>query len=270
MSHVFSTYLVDALRGAEELPTDQQQAVQTACVAGQRHLQVYNQARLSAAEAARAGHRLQAQEYSNLALSSLRAAQSELRSAWDLLGNSEANRCPTLGIAEELPLELVDLQLALENHYAHGHLGPGNHVSHQAFNDLWIAMLQDLADRPPATLQAIRVRDLPTSRLPRIPPYELQFLALGTVTARPMFIAPDLPQARAYGDALQQLPESEEQLTELFIMPCGSFLTKFGIDQLIEFVHTLHTQGRPAILGIFLEEVDRPGHGRMLAVPQES
>ena len=58
MSHVISTHLVDALRGAEELPTDQQQAVQNACVAGQRHLQAYTQAQLAAAEAARAGHRL--------------------------------------------------------------------------------------------------------------------------------------------------------------------------------------------------------------------
>ena len=130
-------------------------------------------------------------------------------------------------------------------------------------------MHHELADRPSATLQAIRVCDLPTSRLPRIPPYELQFLTLGTVTARPMFIAPDLPLARAYGEALKRVPESEGQLVELFIMQCGSFLTKFGSWQLIEFVHTLRIQGRPVMLGIFLEEVDRPGHGLMLAVTDE-
>ena len=49
-----------------------------------------------------------------------------------------------------------------------------------------------------------------------------------------MFIAPDTPQARAYGDALQLLPESTEPLTELFLMPCDNFLTKFGSDQRME------------------------------------
>ena len=131
-------------------------------------------------------------------------------------------------------------------------------------------MLIDLARKTPATWQAIEVRDLPTTLLPLIPPYELQFLALGTVTARPMFIAPDLPQARAYADALQQLPDSVDPLTELFIMPCDDFLAKFGTYQLMESVHSLHTHGRPAILGIFFEEVNRPGHGRMLAVPHEA
>ena len=181
MSHGLATQLVDALRGASELPIHQQQAVQTACVNGQRHLQVYNQAQLAAAEAARDGHPLRAQEFSTQALSSLRAAQSELRAAWDLLGIS-ANRCPSLGTTESTPLETSDLQLALQNHYARRYLGPGNHASYLAFNTSWMAMLIDLARQTPATLQAIKVRVLPTTLLPLIPPYELQFLALGTVT----------------------------------------------------------------------------------------
>ena len=131
-------------------------------------------------------------------------------------------------------------------------------------------MLAALAHQPPATLQIFKVRDLPTSLLPLIPPYELQFLAQGTVTAKPMFIAPDLPQARAYGDALQQVPESEDPLTELLLMPCEDFLTKFGSDHLLACVQCLHTRGNPAILGIFLEEVDTPGLGRMLAIPFEA
>ena len=130
-------------------------------------------------------------------------------------------------------------------------------------------MLAALAHQPPAALQIFKVRDLPTSLLPLIPPYELQFLAQGTVTAKPMFIAPDLPQARAYGDALQQVPESEDPLAELLLMPCAD-LTKFCSDHVLACVQCLHTRGNPAILGIFLEEVDTPGLGRMLAIPFEA
>ena len=131
-------------------------------------------------------------------------------------------------------------------------------------------MLADLARQLPATLRIVKVRDLPTPLLPPTPPSELQFPAQGTVTAKPMFITPDLPQAHAYSDALQQLPESEGLLTELLIMPCEDFLTKFGSDQLMDFVHCMHTRGTPAILGVFFEDVDTPGLGRMLAIPFEA
>ena len=131
-------------------------------------------------------------------------------------------------------------------------------------------MLTDLARQLPVTFQIFKVRDLPTTLLPLIPPYELQFLAQGTVTAKPVFVAPDLPQARAYGDALQQVLESEDPLTELLLMPCEDFLTKFGSDHVLACVQCLHTRGNPAILGIFLEEVDTPGLGRMLAIPFEA
>ena len=154
----------------------------------------HNQAQIAAAEAASAGHPLQAQESSNQALFALRAAQSELRSAMDLLGVS-ANRRPHPGTTDSLPLETTDLPAALQNHYSRTDLGPGNHESYLAFNMSWTAMLSDLARQIPVSLRVIKVRDLPITLLPLIPPDELQSLALGTVTAKPIFIAPDLPQA---------------------------------------------------------------------------
>ena len=75
MSHGVPTHFVDALRSTSELSINQQQAIHTCIAARQLHLQAYNHAQFATAEAATAGDSIRAQEASNQALSSFRAAQ---------------------------------------------------------------------------------------------------------------------------------------------------------------------------------------------------
>ena len=72
MSHGIATLIMDALRAADYIPMQQQQAVHAACAAGQLHLRDYNHAQLAAAEAARAGHPIRAHKASNQSLIAFR------------------------------------------------------------------------------------------------------------------------------------------------------------------------------------------------------
>ena len=274
MSHGIETLLRDALRATCHIPQQHQQAVQTACAAGQRHLQDYTLAQISAEEETRAGNSAKAHEASNRSLIALRAAQNQLRTAWDLLGIL-ANRTPWLCTLEPISEDTSDLQRALRAHFLCSHLGPGNHPSYQAFYRSWDALSTEINSQPAAALRFFKVMEVPVSQLPPIPPYEGQLMHQGSVIAKHMFIAPDIQQAHDYGLALQQVHETldpliDDPLINIILMSCEEFLAKCGSVHLTAFVHCMHFNGYPSIIGTFLEQVGTPGLGRLLATPFES
>ena len=274
MSHGIETLLRDALRAACYIPQQHQQAVQTACATGQRHLQDYTLAQITAEEETRAGNSAKAHDASNRSLIALRAAQNQLRTAWDLLGIL-ANRTPWLCTLEPIPEDTSDLPRAIRAHFLCPHLGPGNHPSYQAFYRSWDALSTEISSQPAAALRFFKVMEVPISQLPSIPPYEGQLMHQGSVIAKHMFIAPDIQQAHDYGLALQQVHETldpliDDPLINIILMSCEEFLAKCGSVHLTAFVHGMHFNGYPSIIGTFLEQVGTPGLGRLLATPFES
>ena len=274
MSHGIQTLLLSALRSAYNLPLQQQQAVHAACEAGQRHLDEYTLAQESAEEETRAGNSANAHEASRRSLIALRAAQIQLRTAWDRLGIL-ANRTPWLGTLEPISEDTSDLQRALRAHFLCSNLGPGNHPSYQAFYRSWDALAIEVSSQPAAALRFFKVTDVQVCQLPPIPPYEMQLIQQGSVIAKPTFVVPDIRMAHDYGHALQQVNETQDPLIddpliEIILMPCEEFLDKCGSEHLTAFVHCMHFKGYPSIIGTFLEQVGTPGLGRLVATPFES
>lgn len=173
---------------------------------------------------------------------------------------------PDMGMVEVAPHEVAATQSDLEIHFQDGHSGPGDHRDIDAFVQAWAELRLMLSTTPQASLEAVRVQDIPQGCLPSLPRAERAAIEQGRLRAKPMFVAPEGQLSALYSRALATIPATADPVTEVFIMRNITFLRQFGSIAWLEFIQAMHTEGHPCALGIFLEETARPGQGRMYAV----
>lgn len=259
--------LVDAMSDAWPLPHAQQTLAIQALEVGAQLMGEHDHWRKRAASAAGRRDRARAQQCAAQSLDFLRQAQSALREAWAVMGTLEASERAGIGLNHQaVPPAALNLQEALHAHYEHGWPGHGNHGSLQEFTAAWQRLERTLESIPKAGFEAVLAEDVPATALPVLPQAEQRMVSLGVFRERLMFVAPEGPDARSYSEALGTIADASGPLAEVFILSHATFLSRYGTQQFLDFVDCMHRFGRPANVGIFLEDMERPGQGRMFTV----